>query len=398
MTTRISAGAFAIVNRFNKNIAEKCYKEAYDKAAIVEIALMKYCIHPNIIQLISFTINEGAISIYMKYYDLTLSKLPFNKVTPAFVTNVCTSLSSAINYLHTNRIIHTDIKPQNILYSPHEDKIVLTDFNSAIYQPGFYIRAAIQTVYYRAPEVDFHGQYIPANYLIDIWGFGCTLYEVITGDIYNNSKNDDTSLGICAKYEIIKTTRADRLDELNLIDFEDVFHVLTADIPQIAENLRTVLAWTLIPSPARRICSLELYKMICKNAQVPLNISTKKQPAHTLRALYQKRDEIISCDSVNDSNNTIILWEKQVYAEMDINFAKLILSLEIAYYETAHNRKFVGSIHSAEILNCCMYLVFLLAGRDEFIQDKLWYANNKPPNTTKENIMHFVSLLGFNLI
>ncbi|TBU34091.1 kinase-like domain-containing protein, partial [Dichomitus squalens] len=98
----------------------------------------------------------------------------------------CAELLVAIEYLHKQRIIHRDIKLDNILLD--EDKhIVLTDFGIArafgranANRPGLDVdetHSLVGTPGYVAPEV-YSGTY---SYGVDVWGAGVVLYCMLTG-------------------------------------------------------------------------------------------------------------------------------------------------------------------------------------------------------------------------
>ena len=99
-------------------------------------------------------------------------------------------LLCALRYIHSdkNRIIHSDVKPENILLTEHNGcDIKLIDFVSSSYF-GSCIFSYIQSRYYRAPEVILG---LPYNSAIDMWSVGCVLviislkfnqqYEMCTG-------------------------------------------------------------------------------------------------------------------------------------------------------------------------------------------------------------------------
>ncbi|KAI7858659.1 kinase-like domain-containing protein [Circinella umbellata] len=85
-------------------------------------------------------------------------------------------LATGIKYLHCKRVVHRDIKPQNILL---DDKghVHITDFNIATYLHSRRVLTSNSgTGYYMAPEIYKGGGY---NEAVDWWSLGVTLYEIV---------------------------------------------------------------------------------------------------------------------------------------------------------------------------------------------------------------------------
>ena len=88
-------------------------------------------------------------------------------------------LAEALNYLHLNNIVHLDIKPDN-LFIQFDGTLKLTDFGVAavkgknITKPG----TTVGTVWYMAPEQILAEDIGPKT---DLFAFGITLFEILTG-------------------------------------------------------------------------------------------------------------------------------------------------------------------------------------------------------------------------
>lgn len=68
-------------------------------------------------------------------------------------------------------------------------QVVISDFGSIIDLNDYNKKAEIQTRYYRAPEIVLKCGF---NEKCDIWSLGCSIYEILTGDILFDPEKDDT--------------------------------------------------------------------------------------------------------------------------------------------------------------------------------------------------------------
>jgi serine/threonine protein kinase len=85
---------------------------------------------------------------------------------------------TAIAFCHRNGVIHTDIKPENIVALPNcPNHAKLIDFGTSCFI-GIPVFEYVQSRYYRAPEIIFATDYGPP---MDIWSFGCVLAEMAIG-------------------------------------------------------------------------------------------------------------------------------------------------------------------------------------------------------------------------
>ena len=84
-----------------------------------------------------------------------------------------------LNFLHTNKVIYRDIKPENILLDL-EGHIKLTDFGLSRLCSGNNekVFTICGTPYYIAPEIIEKKGY---NNTVDWWSLGCLMYEMLNG-------------------------------------------------------------------------------------------------------------------------------------------------------------------------------------------------------------------------
>ena len=82
---------------------------------------------------------------------------------------------SGVDFLHSNRVIHRDLKPQNILVDRY-DRLKIADFGLArIYDCKMKLTTMVVTLWYRAPEVLLSGSYATP---VDIWSCACIFAEL----------------------------------------------------------------------------------------------------------------------------------------------------------------------------------------------------------------------------
>lgn len=82
-----------------------------------------------------------------------------------------------VKYLHENKVMHRDVKPQNIIVT-QDGTVKLIDFNSAknFGNPDVLMTKQATTLWYASPEQLFSSQ--KYNESTDIWSIGCLMAEV----------------------------------------------------------------------------------------------------------------------------------------------------------------------------------------------------------------------------
>lgn len=100
-------------------------------------------------------------------------------------------LLMGLRLLRSLKIIHGDLKPDNLLMSMDKTEIRIIDFGSAFDVAEQVHTAYVQPRYYRAPEIMLGLEY---DTQIDLWSAGATLYELATGKILFNGKTNNSML------------------------------------------------------------------------------------------------------------------------------------------------------------------------------------------------------------
>ncbi|XP_003781990.1 serine/threonine-protein kinase 10 isoform X1 [Otolemur garnettii] len=152
---------------------------------IVEIEILATCDHPYIVKLLGAYYYDGKLWIMIEFcpggaVDAIMLELDRGLTEPQ-IQVVCRQMLEALNFLHSKRIIHRDLKAGNVLMTLEGD-IRLADFGvSAKNLKTLQKRDSfIGTPYWMAPEVVMCETMkdTPYDYKADIWSLGITLIEM----------------------------------------------------------------------------------------------------------------------------------------------------------------------------------------------------------------------------
>lgn len=137
--------------------------------------------HPNIIQMFESFETKNEIVVVTEYAKGDLHSLLAREgsISEVRAQKLTCDLVSALYYLHSHRILHRDLKPQNILLDKYETA-KLCDFGLARNMTmGTHVLTSIKgTPLYMAPELMAAKPY---DYCADLWSLGCIVYEVLAG-------------------------------------------------------------------------------------------------------------------------------------------------------------------------------------------------------------------------
>jgi serine/threonine protein kinase len=138
--------------------------------------------HPHIIRVLEFGVEERTPFLVMSYANNGTMRLLHPKgsrVPLVAVVSYVKQVADALQYAHDEKVIHRDVKPENMLVGKRRE-ILLSDFGIAIMaQSSRYQNAQDMagTIAYMAPE-QIQGKPRPAS---DQYSLGIVIYEWLTG-------------------------------------------------------------------------------------------------------------------------------------------------------------------------------------------------------------------------
>lgn len=156
-----------------------------------EIRLIQRLSHPNIIQIINYSIDDDKFYYIMPRLKCSLSKIIpelYNKIDRQY--KVISEILNGLEYLHSEGVIHRDLKPQNILYNSDTD-IVISDFglsrqvnsdSTRLTQTGI----IFGTLRYASPEQLYNSGSVDER--TDIFAVGVLIKAIVSND-FNNPIN-----------------------------------------------------------------------------------------------------------------------------------------------------------------------------------------------------------------
>ncbi len=194
---KIGAGGMSIVykakcHKLNRYVAVKILRQEFlnDETFVtrfrVEAQAAASLTHPNIINVFDVGSDENIHYIVMEYIEgVTIKEYIRQKGEPLSskeTIEIALKIAEALRVSHANKIVHRDIKPQNIIISNNKD-VKVTDFGIARATTSNTITtnaSAIGSVHYFSPE-QARGGYVDDK--SDLYSLGITMYEMVTNTL-----------------------------------------------------------------------------------------------------------------------------------------------------------------------------------------------------------------------
>lgn len=183
-------------------------KKKFHDQALIEVELLKHLRDHdpsdkhNVVKLIDSFIFRNHMCIIFELHGMNLYELcKANRFAPMnipVIKHFAKQLLNTLQYLYSQRIVHCDMKPENILLKAGSKSTVkVIDFGSSCFE-NQRLYTYIQSRFYRAPEVMLG---IPYTSAIDMWSFGCILAELANG--YPIFPGESESEQLCCLMEFL---------------------------------------------------------------------------------------------------------------------------------------------------------------------------------------------------
>ncbi|XP_075868965.1 triple functional domain protein isoform X3 [Nelusetta ayraudi] len=207
--TELGRGRFSVAKRCDQRgskrtvAAKHVNKKLLRREQVLqEVRLLQTLDHPNLVRLLDTyeTANSYVLVLEMadqgRFLDYIVS---WGNLTEERVALYLTEVLEALHYLHSWRIAHLDLKPENIVveHVSSQPVIKLTDFGDAAHlgPASSHIHPLLGSPEFSAPEVVL-GQ--PASLMSDIWSLGVVTYVVLSGaSPFLDESLEETCLNIC---------------------------------------------------------------------------------------------------------------------------------------------------------------------------------------------------------
>jgi len=164
-------------------------KEAVKRETVITLRLK----HPNIIKLFGITckkrenVAEDKLGIVMEKADYGSLYSWIGKIDHKQELKIALGIIDGLEYVHSQQVVHRDIKPKNILMFGAEDGMIpkIADFGVSKVIETVMSQSTKGTELYMAPEVRLHLKY---SFTADIYSLAMTLLEMFSETLINASE------------------------------------------------------------------------------------------------------------------------------------------------------------------------------------------------------------------
>ncbi|XP_027890909.1 triple functional domain protein isoform X6 [Xiphophorus couchianus] len=205
----LGRGRFSVVKRCDhrgskRTVAVKHVNKKLMKRDQVtqELNLLQRLQHPHIVSLVDTFETPSSYAIVLEMADqgrLLDYIVSWGNLTEEKVASYLQSVLEALHYLHNCRIVHLDVKPENLLVAHNasaQPVVKLTDFGDAVQlNSAHYVHPLLGSPEFASPELVL-GE--PVSLTSDLWSLGVVTYVLLSGaSPFLDESAEETCLNIC---------------------------------------------------------------------------------------------------------------------------------------------------------------------------------------------------------
>ncbi|MBD2122161.1 serine/threonine-protein kinase [Trichocoleus sp. FACHB-262] len=179
-------GQPVVIKTLNESMRQQPNYAEFELKFQDEARRLALCVHPNIVRLSDFFIEDDRSYMVMDYIPgptLEAVVFPDHPLPEAIAVHYMRQISEALKVVHRNGMLHRDIKPQNIILRQNTQEVVLIDFGIAReFTPGVTQThtSMISSGYAPIEQYVSNEKRTPAT---DVYGLAATLYALLTAQI-----------------------------------------------------------------------------------------------------------------------------------------------------------------------------------------------------------------------
>jgi serine/threonine protein kinase len=215
----VHLGTQAAIKILTTQMAEQDIAHFRDEARIIH-----QLEHPHVVRILDFGIENRIPFIAMSYAPggSVRTQHPRGAVLPLqTVVRYIKQIAEALQYVHDQKLIHRDVKPENMLLGKN-GKLLLSDFGIAAVAHStrsLNTQDASGTIYYMAPE-QIQGKPRPAS---DQYALGITVYEWLSGEQpFKGSYTEILAKHLTSPPSPLRDKRSDLLPKVEEVVFKSL--------------------------------------------------------------------------------------------------------------------------------------------------------------------------------
>ena len=205
---------------------------------VTEAELICQLDHPNLVRADRLIQIQGTLGLVMEFidavpWDMGMSGTDIERD----VLGVFEEVLNGVEYLHSQGIVHCDLKPSNVLVNSEEQIVKIIDLGAAQQIGSLQTDYIVGTPKYMAPEQYFEPDQIGPH--TDVYALGVMLYEALVGQVPWNTKS------------------VEELMERKTESLEEVAIQVDPFVPSAIVN---VLLKAMSPNPQDRFASIQEFR------------------------------------------------------------------------------------------------------------------------------------------